>query len=216
MKMKIVLFSNLALLALCGFALAPRANADAVLSVSAPSSVSLGQSFALDVNIANAADLYAFQFDLRFDASVLSLTGISEGSFLPGAGATFFIPGAIDNTAGLASASADTLLAAVSGANGAGALVVFDFTAIGSGISDIALFNLFMLDSNLSLLNGTAGTGSVEVDGAVATPEPSVALLLAIALVGLFLLRWLFGRNSLLHPSFKPLLGPFSQKVETR
>ena len=178
--MKKTLLPILTLLILCGFAQARRARADS-LSVTTPSTVSLGQTFAVTVDITSATDLYAYQFDLGYDASMLSLSTISEGNFLSAAGATFFIPGSIDNTAGLASATADSLLTAISGATGSGLLVTFDFTAIGAGNSALTLSNLFLLDSNLAAINGTTQNGSVTV-GKVGVPEPSVLVLLLIAM----------------------------------
>jgi general secretion pathway protein D len=160
------------------------------LSVTTPSTVSLGQPFAVTVDITGTTDLYAYQFDLGYNPAILSLSTISEGNFLSAAGATFFIPGSIDNTAGLASATADSLLTAVSGAAGSGTLVTFDFTAIGAGNSALTLSNLFLLDSSLAAINGTTQNGSVTV-GKVGVPEPSALVLLLIGMgcLALMLLR---------------------------
>ncbi len=75
----------------------------------------------------DVSDLYAFQFDLAFDPTILELQSISEGTFLPGAGSTNFFPGTIDNTGGTATATADSLVGAIPGASGSGTL------ATGSG-----------------------------------------------------------------------------------
>ena len=87
-----------------------------------PASVILGTAFTLDVSVTGVSDLYAFQFDLGFDPSVLAATGISEGAFLGTGGATFFIPGGIDNGAGSISSTANTLLTAIGGVSGGGVL----------------------------------------------------------------------------------------------
>jgi general secretion pathway protein D len=86
--------------------------AAAALSVNAPSSVAVGDIFTVNADIASITDLYAFQFDLSFDPAVLAATSSTEGPFLPSGGATFFIPGAIDNLNGMVTATVDTLIAA--------------------------------------------------------------------------------------------------------
>lgn len=181
MKKRLILIFTL--LVLCGLLQPQPASADSILSVSAPSSVSLGQTFAVTVDITGAADLYAYQFDFAFDPSILSVSNLSEGSFLQNAGATLFVPGSIDNVAGTVSNTADTLQTAISGANGSGILVTFDFTAIGTGSSAVTLSNLFLLDSNLSSLTGTTQGGSISVGGNTTVPEPSSVALLLIGLL---------------------------------
>ncbi len=69
-----------------------------VQPLSAP--VLQGASFYLDVNVADVTDLYAFQFDLGFDPTILSAVAVAEGPFLSSGGSTFFLPGIIDNAAG--------------------------------------------------------------------------------------------------------------------
>lgn len=139
--------------------------------------------FALDINIATVSDLFAFQFDLGFDPTVLSATGITEGLFLAGGGSTFFIPGTIDNGVGTVSATADSLIGATSGVNGNGTLAEVQFTALAAGMSSITLSNVQLLDSNLSSIPFVTADGSVGVAGAATVPEPSSVLLFAGALV---------------------------------
>src|SRR5579872_3309794 len=105
--------------------------ADPILSIQPPStSVGAGSNFAVDVNISNVSDLFAFQFDIGFNPGILSATSITEGLFLPGGGTTFFIPGTIDNIGGTISSNADTLIGAISGVSGSGTLAIIDFTAL--------------------------------------------------------------------------------------
>ncbi len=169
------------LMILCGIVQARRACADTI-SVTAPTNISLGKSFAVTVDVTGSADLYAYQFDLDYNPAILSLSTISEGSFLSSAGATFFIPGSIDNTIGLAAATADSLLTAIVGAAGSGTLVTFDFTAIGTGSSALSLSNAVLLDSDLTNISTTTEDGSVAVR-ALGVPEPSALLLLLAGLL---------------------------------
>jgi len=161
--------------------------ADATLSVApASSTVSMGGTFAVDVNIAGVTDLYDFQFDLSFNPAVLQATNVLEGSFLAGGGSTFFLPGTIDNTAGTIAFNANTLLAAISGVSGSGTLVEFDFTGLAPGTSDLTILNnadLILQDSTGALISSTETGGSVTVQGTTAVPEPSSLMMLVAGLM---------------------------------
>ena len=107
----------------------------------------------------------------------------TEGPFLPSGGATFFIPGTIDNTGGTVAFTADTLLTAISGVTGDGTLASFSFEAIGDGTSDLTLSNVQLLDSNLNPIDVDLSGGSVDVGETSTAPEPSSFLLSAAAIL---------------------------------
>src|SRR5580658_4444822 len=114
-----------AMLIALGLASPSLADSVAVVSIDPSSSnVNVGDNFALDVNISNVRDLYGFQFDLSLAPGVLSAVSITEGSFLAGGGATFFIPGTIDNTAGAIALTANALLGSGPGVGDSGTLAV--------------------------------------------------------------------------------------------
>lgn len=148
-----------------------------------------GNTFTLDVNISNVSDLFAFQFDLGFNPSILSAVSIMEGSFLPGGGTTFFIPGAIDNVGGTIAATADSLIGLIPGGTGSGTLAEVEFKALGSGTNGISLSNAQLLDSSLSPIPFETAPGSVDVTGVAAVPEPSAVLLVGAALLCVIGLR---------------------------
>jgi cohesin domain-containing protein/PEP-CTERM motif-containing protein len=175
------LFSSAAFVLFMIVLLSPaRSYADAVLSVQTPPTVPPGSTFVVGVNISNVTDLFSFQFDLGFNPAVLQATGIiMEGAFLPLGGATFFIPGAIDNTLGNVTFNADTLIGAGPGVSGSGTLVLFDFTALAPGTSALTISNVILQNSTLATLNSTTTAGSVTV------PEPSSLMLLGAGLFGL-------------------------------
>jgi general secretion pathway protein D len=159
--------------------------ADTVVSAGS-ATVSSGQTFTVPVSISGVSDLFAFQFDLAFDPTILQLQSISEGSFLSSAGSTIFSPGTIDNTAGTATTTADTLTGLGPGASGSGTLADFTFQAIATGTSALTLSGVILLDSNLDDIPFTTSNGSVTVGNAV-VPEPGGlgwigALALAAAL----------------------------------
>ena len=83
----------------------------AVISFSPnPATTSVGDVFTLDVLVTDVLDLYGFEFNLAFDPGVVRVNDTFAGSFLALGGATFFIPGLIDNAAGTVSFVADTLI----------------------------------------------------------------------------------------------------------
>jgi len=180
-----------AMLIALGFASPSVADSAAVVSIAPSSSnVNVGDNFTVDVNISNVTDLYGFQFDLSLAPGVLSAISITEGSFLAGGGATFFIPGTIDNTAGVISFTANTLLGTVPGVGDSGTLAVLAVDGLSPGTSSIDLSNVLLLDSNLNPINFDLQAGSITVAPVTATPEPSsITLLFAAAGVLIFLRR---------------------------
>ena len=160
----------------------------------ATTDTTLGQLVSLDIDVADISDLYAWQFDVDFDPSVLSVVGISEGAFLASGGATFFVPGTIDNSDGSVGFNADTLIGPLFGVDGSGTLATVEFDTIEAADSAVTLNNIILLDSNFNNINFTSTNGSINVSVTAAVPEPnSVALILAGACCcGLILrLRWL-------------------------
>ena len=167
------------------------ANADPIVLVQSPVSVNQGSTFQVDINISGAADLYAYNLDLNFDPTILQAIDVTEGGFLLGGGSgytTFFGAGFIDNTAGGVFFNFDTLLGNISGANGLGTLLQFDFAAISAGTSPLSLMNVGLVDSTSSPICGDSTTpacssadGSVVINPVISTPEPSVFVLLAAA-----------------------------------
>ena len=156
-----------------------------IISVQPPSLAVGPGPFSLDVQAAGVVDLYAIQFDIGFDPAVLEATGITEGPFLAGGGATIFIPGAIDNATGVISFTAISLETAITGVSGGGILATVNFQGVGSGSSAVTLFNVLALDSSLSGTDQTTQAGSVSVSGGGAVPEPSAGLFVLTGLLAL-------------------------------
>ena len=157
-----------------------------------------GTDFQVAVSSDSYTDLYAWQFDLNWNAAILSLETITEGTALSSAGATFFVPGLIDNTDGSAIANADTLVGAISGSTGTGqVLAYFNFTAIGPGVTSISLANVMLLDSDLDNIEATSAEATATITGATAVPEPAGIEFVALGLCAFAVLR-------LIHP--RPIL----------
>jgi len=154
-----------------------------------PDPATVGSTVTLSVDLSAISDLYAWQFTLNFDPSLLQASSVSEGAFLGSAGATYFAPGTIDNSAGTISFNADTLLTAVAGANGSGTLLTVSFSAIGSGTSALSFADTLALDSQLNDIAVQWNGRSLAVVSAVPEPVPALMLAAGLLLVGARLRR---------------------------
>ncbi|HEY9107191.1 MAG TPA: cohesin domain-containing protein [Roseateles sp.] len=142
----------------------------------APDPAIVGHAVGVDVRLAGAADLYAFQFSIGFDPSVLRLGSIGEGGMLATGGSTFFYPGAVDDAAGTVQFILGSLLDAVPGVDGDGVLAHLDFDVMGDGTTLLRLSDVLLLDSSLAELSVETRDGILK---AVPVPEPaSLALVL--------------------------------------
>ena len=169
------------------FALAINSPA-AVISISpASQSVALGNQAVLDVAITGAVDLYAFQFDIAFDPSLLAALLVTQGTLLAGSGG--FVPGTIDNLAGTVSFTADTLSGFVPGISGDGTLGQLLFSTLAAGVSPITLSNVVLLDSNLLDIPFTLEDGSVTVTANAAVPETASWVLWGTAAAAVWMVR---------------------------
>jgi hypothetical protein len=131
-----------------------------------------GSILGVSVGISSVVDLYAFQFDITFNPLVLLARGVCEGPFLPGGGFTFFLPGSMDNEAGMILVTMNALLGAGGGVNGSGVLAHLEFEVLAEATSPIILSNVVLFDSTASAIS--FGT----IDGMISSvPEPSTLFL---------------------------------------
>jgi hypothetical protein len=138
--------------------------------------VHVGDTFSINLNVANAMDLTSWQFDLAYDPTRLRANLVTEEPFLSSFGTTLFTPGVIDNTTGLVSLVANSFVDFTPPPNGSGVLVSFQFTGLSSGLSPLTASNGFLnlSDSGFTVTNGSVGLTPV--------PLPSTVALMSVGL----------------------------------
>jgi len=124
---------------------------------------SLGGSFSIAIDISTDDNIYAAQFDLLFDNTILNATSATEGSFLKQGGAATYPIITIDNSLGKIS-YASTRFGVQTGATGTGSLLAIDFDAIGAGTSGLDLDNVELVDPGLQPVTATVTDGSAKVN----------------------------------------------------
>jgi hypothetical protein len=141
------------------------------------SNVEVGQTFSVNISIANVSGLLGFDFLLSYNASVLELVSVGEGSFLKSVGPTFMINLTSSGLIWLAVAVYNPQGQVVS-ANGTGVLAVATFKAIAEGVSLLDLFSKDPYEPNEVKLAADPPASvipipNVAIDGhVVVSPDP--------------------------------------------
>jgi len=177
---------------LMGLAAAPSVEAAPIVSVGS-ATVGIGDLVTIPVFIDEATDLIFWQFDLAFDPAVVLANTITEGPFLSAFGATLFVPGVIDNGAGLISLVTDAYVDLPPNPAGDGVLAEIQFLALASGTSQLVSSNVFL---NLSAQGFEIENGQITVTGPAppAVPEPATFVLVTSGLA--LLARYRMRRRS--------------------
>jgi len=109
-----------------------------------------GESFTVDIKISQAMDIFAWEFALSWNASVLNLTSVEEGDFLTGheEAPTFFveIPD-MDEMGNDTVEVANTRLGAIGGVSGLGTLAKITFLVESEGETVLHLVDTKLRDS---------------------------------------------------------------------
>jgi hypothetical protein len=165
----------------------PEASASTITAVPSSSNVLVNELFAVDFVLDDFTDLFLFQMGVSYDASLLSLVGVTaEGSHLASGGGTSFISGDT-STPGTISFIANSL-SGTSGVTGGGTLFTVQFQAIGPGIANIfAVFDpdplvgdgLYNSNSAFELTTPSVQGGQVSISAPpTSVPEPATILSL--------------------------------------
>jgi len=124
----------------------------------------IGDTFQVDVNVTGVTDLFAWQINLTWNTSILSLSNIIAGEFLnrsrPTANTTSyglgFVINVTDNAEGY-TAMGESILGGVAGQDDNGTLVTIEFLIVGCGETNLTIIDVGgTLPS--TLLNSTLST----------------------------------------------------------
>jgi hypothetical protein len=174
---------------------AASASASTILSIN-PSitTVNVGDTVTLNIDIENVFDLFSYNFDLAFDPDILSFQSIVEGEF-PKSGDppdddTFFFTLGEENP-GTISFTTNAIIGSV-GVTGGGTLAVATFLAIMAGETEITFPDQFpnqllFSDSSDNPIAVSAISALVQVNAGTSTvPDQTATMILfATALVAL-------------------------------
>jgi hypothetical protein len=158
----------------------------------------IGNSFTINVRIADVSNLYGYDFKLFYDSTVMNGTKALKGSFLESSGTTIFLVRNLtdhyDSTQGFLWITC-SLMGPSSGSSGSGVLATIQFNSVAATGSTL----LHLQDSALSDNTGSPIPHDVANGTVTIIPEfTSLAMLLALIVVSLFILVF---RKKLAHPS---------------
>lgn len=136
--------------------------------------VESGQAFIVNVMLDGAVNLGAFQFDVTYDSTVMTVADVELGSFLGSTGRTAQPVGPdIDNVAGLVTFGAFSF-GSNAGPEGTGLLAAVTFTAVGSGTSALNLQNVVVTDTMANTQSASVAGGMVTVAVSAPTNTPTM------------------------------------------
>jgi PKD repeat protein len=127
------------------------------------SSVPQGSNLIIDIQVADVSELFTWQLNMTWDASIMNVSSVTEGDFLK-AGlvnkpTSFTGAGYVNQTAGYVFIGCTILGADWKGTSGSGTLATFNFTVFGKGESDLTLSNIKLLNVLGGLLSYTKTDG---------------------------------------------------------
>ena len=131
--------------------------------------VTVGETFQVNVTVADVANLTGWQFGLYFERAMLNCTNVAEGPFLASSGGTYFlyqVNNTYSSTYGRALAAC-SFLGNVS-VNGNGTLALLTFKAVGSGNATLHFTDTILTDEKFppKPISHTTTDGTVQVNSA--------------------------------------------------
>jgi hypothetical protein len=157
--------------AVCFPGLPVTAASPAVVTVSAPTRpVSHSQQFTVNITVQPNNAIAGVQFNLSFNASLVTINSVTEGNLLSQGGAnTYFAAGTINNTTGTLTNVAGAIITPGQTVSAAGTLAVITMIATAnSGTSPLTLANVIVGD-----INGNAISVNL-VNGQVVNTPPTI------------------------------------------
>lgn len=123
----------------------------------------IGQTFSVNITVADVHELYVWQAGMTFNATILEAIDFIEGAFLAKNGTTLWTPGTINNTAGVINYHASVLAGNVTGITGNGNLCIVIFRVRDYGDSNLQLTEVILLNSELENIDKTLVHGFVRI-----------------------------------------------------
>jgi len=174
----------------------PGPTATAVTVEAAGNSVGIGDAFTVDILVDPATDIAGAQFNLSFDASVVTANSVTQGNLLvQGGAATCFTPGTIDNMAGTITNVAGAITTPGESVSQSGTFATVSFTAgVAEGTSELDLSNVIVADKQGQSVAITVSPGSVTV-----CPDWDVNLDLSVNVLDITLVGQHCGETGAVH-----------------
>jgi PKD repeat protein len=136
------------------------------------------QMFTVNVNIANATDIYAWEVKLSWDAYLLDFVSAAEGNFLKGIedSPTYFVTQIFEDEIGrdYIQIACTRLGGDVLGVNGAGTLAAVKFRVEDAGETTLALYDTKLRDSDIDPIFHSSSGGYVR--STMVTPVRDIAI----------------------------------------
>jgi LysM repeat protein len=157
-----------------------KADGASVVLIPSATSVAVGGTVSLDINIQNVTDLYGAEVRLSFDATKLQVqdalafqSGIQlqPGTF-PNPADGFVAVNSADNSAGTI-IYAITLLAPATPVSGSGTLARITFAATAPGTAAVSFTSVSLLNNVTQPIPATTAGSTITVTGAAATATPT-------------------------------------------
>gem|GEM_PF-1003213 len=144
----------------------PATATPAISAVPSYLEISQNDTFTINITVDPAGnEIYAAQYDLFFDMSILNATSQSQGTFLSQDGAsTVVMINKINNTIGKIEYG-ETRMGVENGVTTPGVLASITFKAIEPGTNTLNLSNVILSDSNGSSLEIVINGGTVVING---------------------------------------------------
>jgi hypothetical protein len=134
--------------------------------------VATNQTFEVNIEVSDVADLYGWEFKLGYNASLLELVNVIEGVFLNSNRDTYFVPKNMSTDGYLLAGC--TSLRNVTGVSGDGTLATVEFRAKTLGSCTLNLYDTKLVNSEKQLV------GHDELDGTVTVVDitsPAIEIL---------------------------------------
>ena len=125
---------------------------DPLFTINTVSETTLGQSFAVPINIGTNTPLRSVQFNITFNPALVKVTSVQEGTFFSSwaqahGASTTVTPGTINNTTGVVTGYEDQLVgAAGQGPMGGDVVAIVNFIVLADGHFYIGIQNYHVID----------------------------------------------------------------------